>query len=115
VSGWPDWLKRADGERKAKVLETSAYYDAVNFARKFKGQSLVGANFIDPSCPPTTVYAAFNVLPGPKRMIASQLGGAISARPGPRPARHSGRRTWPSDRRNDAGGEDRAFGPLPAD
>jgi cephalosporin-C deacetylase len=69
VSGWPHWLQRA--KDKDKVLETSAYYDAVNFARKFKGKSVHGVGFIDTVCAPTTVYAAFNVCPEPKVMINS--------------------------------------------
>lgn len=76
VGGWPHWLARvADKEKKSKVLETSAYYDAVNFARKFKGKSLHGVGFIDTVCAPTTVYAAYNVHPDPKIMIDSPLMG----------------------------------------
>jgi gluconolactonase len=73
VSGWPHWLNRA--KNKDKVLETSAYFDAVNFARKFKGKSVHGVGFIDSVCAPTTVYAAFNVHPEPKVMIDSPLMG----------------------------------------
>jgi cephalosporin-C deacetylase-like acetyl esterase len=73
VSGWPHWLQRA--KDKDKVLEVSAYYDAVNFARKFRGKSLHGVGFIDTVCAPTTVYAAFNVHPEPKTMIDSPLMG----------------------------------------
>lgn len=73
VSGWPHWLTRA--KDKDKVLETSAYFDAVNFARKFKGKSVHGVGFIDTVCAPTTVYAAFNVHPEPKVMINSPLMG----------------------------------------
>jgi cephalosporin-C deacetylase-like acetyl esterase len=79
VSGWPHWLMRKgirdDKERFAKVLEASAYYDAVNFARKFKGKSLHGVGFIDTVCAPTTVYAAYNVHPDPKQMVNSPLMG----------------------------------------
>jgi cephalosporin-C deacetylase len=75
VSGWPHWLTRTTPEKKAKVLETSAYYDAVNFARKFKGKSVHGVGFIDTVCAPTTVYAAYNVHPEPKAMISSPLMG----------------------------------------
>src|SRR2546429_9676130 len=71
VSGWPHWLTRAKPAQKDKVLETSAYFDAVNFARKFKGKSVHGVGFIDTVCAPTTVYAAFNVHPEPKVMINS--------------------------------------------
>jgi cephalosporin-C deacetylase len=76
ISGWPHWLmSKMPQDKFAKVLETSAYYDAVNFARKFKGKSLHGVGFIDTVCAPTTVYAAFNVHPEPKTMIASPLVG----------------------------------------
>jgi cephalosporin-C deacetylase len=76
ISGWPHWLLRPLPEGKfKKVLQTSAYYDAVNFARKFKGKSVHGVGFIDTVCAPTTVYAAFNVHPEPKTMIASPLMG----------------------------------------
>jgi cephalosporin-C deacetylase len=75
VSGWPHWLNRTSRTNFAKVLETSAYYDAVNFARKFKGKSLHGVGFLDTVCAPTTVYAAFNVHPEPKTMIDSPLMG----------------------------------------
>src|SRR5207249_10923380 len=65
ISGWPHWLMRKgmqqDKEKFARVLETSAYYDAVNFARKFKGKSLPGVGFTDTVCAPTTVHAAWNV------------------------------------------------------
>lgn len=75
VSGWPHWLMRANDGQKDKVLEASAYYDAVNFARKFKGKSVHGVGFIDTVCAPTTVYAAFNVHPEPKVMINSPVMG----------------------------------------
>ena len=75
VSGWPHWLNRVKAVQKDKVLETSAYFDAVNFARKFKGKSVHGVGFIDTVCAPTTVYAAFNVHPEPKVMIDSPLMG----------------------------------------
>ena len=75
ISGWPHWLMRIPEDKAKQVLETSAYYDAVNFARKFKGKSLHGVGFIDTVCAPTTVYAAYNVHPQPKRMINSPLMG----------------------------------------
>jgi cephalosporin-C deacetylase len=81
VSGWPHWLKRAKPEQRDKVLETSAYFDAVNFASKFKGKSVHGVGFVDTVCAPTTVYAAFNVHPKPKVMITSpRMGHATDPR-----------------------------------
>ena len=78
VSGWPKWLNQAPKEKFDAVLEASAYYDAVNFARKFKGKSVHGVGFIDTTCAPTTVYAAFNVYPEPKVMISSPLLGHVA-------------------------------------
>ncbi len=75
VCGWPHWLEHTPKGKEQQVLENSAYYDAVNFARKFKGKSLHGVGFIDTVCAPTTVYAAYNVVPEPKKMIASPLMG----------------------------------------
>ena len=45
---------RIPDDKAAKVLEASAYYDAVNFARKFKGKSLHGVGF---------THAGMNELP----------------------------------------------------
>lgn len=75
VSGWPHWLSRTPKDKAKQILETSAYFDAVNFARKFKGKSLHGVGFIDTVCAPTTVYAAYNANPEPKVMIDSPLMG----------------------------------------
>jgi cephalosporin-C deacetylase-like acetyl esterase len=84
ISGWPQWLRRVKGEEAAKVLETSAYFDAVNFARKYKGKSLLAVGFVDTACPPTTVYSAFNVLPEPKKMIdGPRMGHATDPKYGP--------------------------------
>src|SRR5262249_53319488 len=71
ISGWPQWLRRVKGDEAARVLETSAYVDAVNFARKYKGKSVLGVGFLDTACSPTSAYSAFNVLPEPKTIIAS--------------------------------------------
>jgi cephalosporin-C deacetylase-like acetyl esterase len=67
ISGWPYWLRRVKGDEAARVLETSAYVDAVNFARKYRGKSLLGVGFLDTA----SAYAAFNALPEPKTIIAS--------------------------------------------
>ncbi|MCC2671172.1 MAG: acetyl xylan esterase, partial [Armatimonadetes bacterium] len=71
VSGWPQLGERGRAADLEAVTRTSAYYDAVNFARKFKGPALVGVGFVDRTCPPTTVYAAYNSLGGPKEIVNS--------------------------------------------
>lgn len=71
IDGWPHWLAVAPDDLKPKVEATSQYFDAVNFARKFKGKSLHGVGFLDTVCPPSTIYAAINQHPDPKIVIDS--------------------------------------------
>jgi len=44
----------------AGVLETLSYFDGVNFARRLQAPALFSVALLDPICPPSTVYAAFN-------------------------------------------------------
>jgi cephalosporin-C deacetylase-like acetyl esterase len=75
VSGWPQLGEQGNAAAKDAITRTSAYYDAVNFARAFRGPALVGVGFIDRTCPPTSVYAAYNVLRGTKEIVTSPLMG----------------------------------------
>lgn len=63
--GWPGLIPNKD----PNIAKVAAYYDAVNFARHAKCVSLVSTGFADQTCPPTSVYSAFSVLPEPKRMF----------------------------------------------
>lgn len=70
VNGWPKMVPQGeDGKPDPKILEAARYYDAVNFASRFKGEAILSAGFIDTTCPPTTCYAAYNQLKGEKQMI----------------------------------------------
>ncbi|HUU29505.1 MAG TPA: acetylxylan esterase [archaeon] len=62
-SGWPRLLAHGDLER---VRRTSGYYDAALTAGFITAPALVAVGFIDRTCAPTTVYAAYNNLKGPK-------------------------------------------------
>jgi cephalosporin-C deacetylase-like acetyl esterase len=70
VNGWPKLvptLPPPDAKPDPKVLETARYFDNVNFATHTKAEgAYVTVGFIDGTCPPTTVYAAYNALPIPK-------------------------------------------------
>ena len=73
--GWPRIVDFYKGD--AQVLEASRYLDGVNFARKIKNATIeVTVGFIDVTCSPSSVYAAFNVLPTDKKTILheTQLG-----------------------------------------
>lgn len=72
ISGWPKLVPNdAQGKPDAAVLETSRYFDCVNFATRAKCKgAAVTVGFIDTTCPPTSVYAAYNALTVPKAMHA---------------------------------------------
>jgi len=70
AGGWPQLVPIGpDGKPDAKVLEAARYYDSVNFASRVKAPGIVTVGFIDPTCPPTTVYAAYNALRVPKEIF----------------------------------------------
>jgi cephalosporin-C deacetylase-like acetyl esterase len=68
INGWPKLVpKLPDGKPDPKVQEVSRYFDNVNFATHTNAKGAqVTVGFIDTTCPPSTVYAAYNALPIPK-------------------------------------------------
>ena len=80
-SGWPQLVPGGNTE----IAKVSAYFDAVNFARRIKCPTVVGVGLVDQVCPATTVYSAYNVLLGNKEIIPSPLmGHSTSAQYGAR-------------------------------
>ncbi len=80
-SGWPALYKRsADGKPDLpEVAECAAYYDGCYFARRIKCPIYINTGLLDGTCPPTSVFAAYNSLPEstPKHMsISPQKGHA---------------------------------------
>ena len=55
-----------------RVHETLSYFDAVNFARRGIAPALLSAALMDPICPPSTVFAAYNNYRGPKDITVWQ-------------------------------------------
>ena len=72
AGGWPHMFRATDGPNfhrdEAKVATTS-YYDVVNFARRVTAPGLYSWGFNDETCPPTSMYAAYNVITAPKRLM----------------------------------------------
>ncbi len=66
-SGWPRLIPR--DAPHGQVAQVAPYFDAVNFARRFDGPAWVAVGLIDRTCPAMTVYSAYNVLSGPKKML----------------------------------------------
>ncbi len=72
AGGWPHMFRATEGRlahRSPDKIETSRYYDVVNFARRVKAAGLYTWGFNDETCPPTSMYSAFNVIPGPKKLV----------------------------------------------
>jgi cephalosporin-C deacetylase-like acetyl esterase len=77
IAGWPK-LVALDPERKPdpKGLDTARYFDAMNFAQRSKAAgAFFTVGFIDTTCPPTSVYAAYNGLQIPKAIFNDILSG----------------------------------------
>jgi len=62
-SGWPRLLRT---DSRDCALRTSAYYDAALNAGLITVPARLAVGFIDGTCAPTSVYAAFNNIKGPK-------------------------------------------------
>ena len=71
AGGWPhifDSNNRPYNDLKEKI-ETVKYYDVVNFARLVKVPGYYSWGFNDETCPPTSMYAAYNVIQAPKELF----------------------------------------------
>jgi cephalosporin-C deacetylase-like acetyl esterase len=66
AGGWPHYFKNT--EPKPGELETISYYDVVNFARRVKVPGYYTWGFNDLTCPPTSMYSAYNVITAPKEL-----------------------------------------------
>ncbi len=69
IAGWPKIVPLVNGKPDPKILKASQYVDAVSFATRCKAEAIMSVGFIDVTCPPTSCYAAYNALTGPKKVI----------------------------------------------
>ena len=69
VNGWPQLVPDQAGKPNPKILQVARYFDSMNFATRTKAEAIVSVGLIDTVCPATSVYAAYNNLPGKKQMI----------------------------------------------
>ena len=65
IAGWPKFIPTGEKPSVA-VLGAVPYYDGVNFAARAKAPGFFTVGFIDTTCPPSSVYAAYNALTAPK-------------------------------------------------
>ena len=71
AGGWPQ-IFRDDYTNKPEKVETSKYFDVVNFARFVKVQGWYSWGYNDGVCPPTSMFAAYNMLKAEKELHVFQ-------------------------------------------
>ncbi len=91
AGGWPHlFLKNnASFHNYKEKLETIPYYDVVNFARELKIPGFYTWGFNDEVCPPTSMYAAYNLISSPKTLLLIHDTGHWAY-----PEQHSNLRNW---------------------
>lgn len=66
AGGWPHYYYQvAPTDKELKALR---YYDTANFARCLKATGWFSWGYNDEVCPPTSMYAAYNVVTAPKEL-----------------------------------------------
>ena len=72
--GWPHYFYYNKGKGQEQQIETSRYYDGVNFARLITDQQRGWFSFgyCDDVVPPTTAWATYNTVTGPKEISPYQ-------------------------------------------
>lgn len=68
AGGWP-FMFRPEAGRTPDRLNTAGYYDVVNFARRLKVPGFYSWGYNDETCPPTTSFATYNVIPARKKLV----------------------------------------------
>ena len=66
AGGWPHYFRNA--EPKPGEIETLGYYDVVNFARRVTVPGFYTWGYNDLTCPPTSMFSAYNVITAPKEL-----------------------------------------------
>ena len=71
AGGWPHFYAGSNLSlfNTPDVQKTLPYYDVVNFARTLQTEGLYSWGFNDETCPPTSMYAAYNVIQGSKSLM----------------------------------------------
>ena len=73
--GWPHYFYYDVKHADPKKIETSRYYDGVNFARRIQCPGWFSFGYNDEVVPPTTAFATYNTVTAPKEVHVYQLTG----------------------------------------
>lgn len=71
-AGWPRLYSAKDGKPDDEaVAKTAAYFDNIYFAKRIKAETYISTGFVDNTCVPTGVYAAYNNIPATTKKFMS--------------------------------------------
>lgn len=74
AGGWPHLFAKNNNTGTAKV-ETAAYYDVVNFAKRVNVPGFYSWGYNDNTCPPTSIFSAINSISAPKTIAITPISG----------------------------------------
>ena len=77
AGGWPHLFadKKLHLNNTPEKIATTQYYDVVNFARRLQVPGYYSWGYNDPTCPPTSLYAAYNVITAPRQLYVAHAAG----------------------------------------
>lgn len=80
AGGWPHLFRNSTDSPEVlkQKTENTPYYDVVNFARKIKVPGFYYLGFNDMTCPPTSMYSAYNMITAPKTLEIMEEAGHFS-------------------------------------
>jgi cephalosporin-C deacetylase len=69
AGGWPHIFDKNNAQNNTEAkIKTASYYDVVNFAKLMKVPCIYSMGFNDETCPPTSMWAAYNAISSPKEL-----------------------------------------------
>ena len=69
AGGWPHIFDKNNPHHNTEAkIKTASYYDVVNFAKQLKVPCIYSMGFNDETCPPTSMWAAYNAISSPKEL-----------------------------------------------
>lgn len=74
TSGWPKLVESVPADGRAAAAKWAPYFDAAHFAPRITCPVRAAVGFIDQTCPPCAVYAAYNSLRVQDKQIINGLG-----------------------------------------
>ena len=82
-SGWPRFIRldKNGKPRNKAVADCAKYYDVALLAPRIKSKMILTAGFIDRTCSPSSVYAAYNAINSKKQIINNVTAGHVNPRP----------------------------------